>query len=508
MRKRNILLLATAFLTLLAAVAAAGAAQTCHGNAPAPPTARFAVISDPHFYDTTLGTTGSAFEAYLAQDRKMIRESEAILNSAIIKILAKKPDFVIVSGDLTKDGEKSSHQKFARRMALLEAAGIKVYVCPGNHDVNNPDAFAYDGDTETPVPNVSPQEFKAIYRNFGYKEALDRDPASLSYLVEPVKGLWVLSIDSCKYEDNLTNGYPETGGAIRPATMAWIQNKVADAQRAGKTIIAFMHHGVTEHYTGQSIAFPDYVVDDWKTVSQTLADSGLRLVFTGHYHANDITRTVRDDGGPTLFDVETGSLVTYPSPIRMVSLQNGQASLHTENVTSIKYDTGGVPFPQYAKSYLYDGLLGIALHTLLYDYGLPQPVAEAYAPYVANAFMAHYAGDEQITPEAAAFISALLGSGNPTAVYMGQMVASLWTDLPPADTCGLLDLADVVQTPAAGDLNGDGKVDAADTCLMLFHINQPADVLPAADLNSDGMITMLDIWEMARLRTRPVWKLH
>ncbi len=508
MRKRSIFSFLTAIFVSMSAVAVAGTAQTFHGNAPGPRTAKFAVISDPHFYDTKLGTTGSAFEAYLAQDRKMLRESEAILDSALIKILVKKPDFVIVSGDLTKDGEISSHEKFARRMALLEAAGIKVYVCPGNHDVNNPHAFAYSGDTETPVFNVSPDQFTTIYRNFGYKEALDRDPASLSYLAEPVKGLWVLSIDSCKYENNMTNGYPETGGAIRPETMAWVQNKLADAQRKGKSVIAFTHHGVTEHYTGQSIAFPDYVIDDWKTASQTLADSGLRLVFTGHYHANDITRTVRDDGGPTLFDVETGSLITYPSPIRMVSLQNGQAAIHTENVTRIKYDTGGVPFPEYAKSYLYEGLFGIAMDTLMNSYGLPQVVAEVYAPYVANAFMAHYAGDEKITPEAAAFISALLGSGDPTAIYLGQMIGSLWTDLPPADTYGLLDLVDFVQTPTTGDLDGDGKVDDSDIDLIIFHINQPAGVYPAADLNGDGMITVLDVFEATRLRTHPIRRLY
>ena len=35
--------------------------------------ANFAVISDPHFYDTDLGTQGQAFETYLGSDRKMLQ---------------------------------------------------------------------------------------------------------------------------------------------------------------------------------------------------------------------------------------------------------------------------------------------------------------------------------------------------------------------------------------------------------------------------------------------------
>ncbi|MBC2745194.1 MAG: metallophosphoesterase, partial [Desulfosarcina sp.] len=176
-------------------------------------TASFAVIADPHFYDTNLGTTGEAFEAYLAQDRKMLRESETILSSAIKMIKVRRPDFVLVTGDLTKDGELTSHQKFAGYMAQLEATGIHVLVCPGNHDINNPLAVSFDGAITRPVAHVSPVEFASIYDEFGYGEAIERDPHSLSYLAEPVEGLWVLALDVCKYEDNMASGYPETGGA-------------------------------------------------------------------------------------------------------------------------------------------------------------------------------------------------------------------------------------------------------------------------------------------------------
>lgn len=441
MRKRMFISIAAAVcLALAAATFSQPAAQEIHDLASGGNTIKFAVISDTHFYDASLGVTGSAFEAYLAQDRKMLRESSAILKAAVTRILAMKPSFVIVSGDMTKDGERQCHEKFVQTVKKLRSAGIKVYVCPGNHDVNNPHAFSYSGDTVTPVPNISPEQFVSIYGDYGYKQALDRDPASLSYLAEPVKGLWLLSIDSCKYENNIANDTPETSGAIRPETMTWALKKLSDAKSQGKLVIAFMHHGVTEHFTGQSLSFPEYVVDDWASVSRGLADAGVKFIFTGHFHANDITETVRDDNGPTLYDVETGSLVTYPSPIRLVTLRNGQAAIQTDHVAKINYDTGGLAFPEYASNYARQGLLGLALYSLKYQYGFSQAEAQLFAPCVAEAFLAHYAGDESPSSEAQALTYMLLQSGDPKKVFLGQSIGSLWTDLAPLDNNGTLDL--------------------------------------------------------------------
>jgi hypothetical protein len=47
-----------------------------------PPTdLQIAVFSDPHYFDPSLGITGSAFEAYLLQDRIMIAQSKPIIES-------------------------------------------------------------------------------------------------------------------------------------------------------------------------------------------------------------------------------------------------------------------------------------------------------------------------------------------------------------------------------------------------------------------------------------------
>ena len=106
-------------------------------KAPDYPETSFVVFSDPHIFDTSLGTTGKAFEAYIAADRKLVREGPEIIESAVAAIKDLKANIVLVSGDLTKDGEKSSHDVAAGYLAQLKAAGKKVYVVPGNHDIKN-----------------------------------------------------------------------------------------------------------------------------------------------------------------------------------------------------------------------------------------------------------------------------------------------------------------------------------------------------------------------------------
>ena len=89
------------------------------------------------------GTAGKAWDAYMAADRKLLKDSEETLQAALEQVRLVKPDFVLVTGDLTKDGEKQCHEKFAAYLKDLKDAGIQAYVNPGNHDINNPDAARY-----------------------------------------------------------------------------------------------------------------------------------------------------------------------------------------------------------------------------------------------------------------------------------------------------------------------------------------------------------------------------
>ncbi|MGD9971893.1 MAG: metallophosphoesterase [Desulfatirhabdiaceae bacterium] len=404
---------------------------------------RFAVISDAHYFDNALGVTGEAFEAYLAVDRKMIAESEAILVATIDAIRAANVQFLLISGDLTKDGELSSHQEMANYLQILEDSGTHVYVIPGNHDVNNPNAVAYDGPDTIPVPNISPEEFEGIYNNFGFDQALSRDPHSLGYLAEPSPGLCILAMDSCRYREN--QDYPIVGGHFSAETLDWIFNQIVWAQANGKQIIGMMHHGIIQHFSMQALLFQDWVVDDWLQISRFFADAGLPLVFTGHFHAQDVVKRSWGVGEAEtfLFDAETGSLVTYPVPHRIVTLdmRRRHAKIESHTITEINYDTNGMPFPEYAMAYLEEDMLLLSQDILVNVFGLDSETAETLAPHVMEAMIAHYAGDEDPTPANRLVIQNCLHNPDPAIRLIGAGLHSVWTDPAPADNHVILDLA-------------------------------------------------------------------
>lgn len=400
------------------------------------PKLKLATFSDAHYFaPSLLVNDGTAFQSYLAADRKLLLQSQAILDQMITELNQVQPQIVFVPGDLTKDGELICHQAMTNKLQQLKAAGAKVFVIPGNHDINNPHAVSYDGATTTPVPSITKAQFASLYTGFGYGDALARDPNSLSYVAEPVPGLWILAMDATHPERN-TNGAPFTGGYFDAPRLNWITNQLAAARSQGKYVLGMMHHGILEHYAGQKMIFSEYVLDDYQAVSQLFASYGMKVVFTGHYHAQDVVKASFSQG--SLYDVETGSAVTYPCPYRLLSLEtNGNLAITSHPITTINYDLGGVPFPTYASNYLHAGLMDLATYMLTSPpYNLPLANAQFLAPAMAEAFTSHYQGDEDtrpVTPQTQGTIAYLRSLGDPMSLLMANVLTSLFTDPAPAD---------------------------------------------------------------------------
>jgi 3',5'-cyclic AMP phosphodiesterase CpdA len=408
-------------------------------EAPLYPAVSLAVFSDAHLYDPSLGTEGQAFEDYLSSDRKLLRESAEIIEAAVEEIIHEDAPIVLVPGDMTKDGERVSHELAAGYLARLENSGKRVYVIPGNHDVENGHSFRYEGSKVERVPTVTAGEFATIYGEFGYEEALYRDPDSLSYVAELDNGLWLLALDSCLYRENVDNEEPMTDGRFAPATLEWMEEMLVKAAKEGKAVIAMMHHGVVEHYIGQEKNYGEYIVDDFPEVSKLLAMYNVRLVFTGHYHAQDITVARWNDEGKFLFDIETGSLVTYPCPYRVVNIDASQkAEIRTGLIQSIRSYPDG--FPEYARAYITAGIEGMAIATVE-KYKVKRTDAEKLAEQVAEAFMAHFSGDEVLPAGKKALDSKGLGlPGRLVVAFRKDLVEALWQDLEPPDNNVVLDL--------------------------------------------------------------------
>ncbi len=401
------------------------------------PAVRFIVFSDTHYHDASLGNSGAAYTQYLKDDSKLLHVSGEILDAGIAKIAAEKPDFIIIPGDLTKDGERINHERFRDRLGALAKRIPKIYVVPGNHDINNGRACRYTGDTIEPVDNVAPEEFAKIFADFGYRNPVSRDESSLSYVVEPVEGLRVLALDSCVYRNNRPGKHPETDGEFSEATLKWIEAELIKSRLEKKAVIAFMHHGLVEHYPHNEKYYGQFVINNSGRVSDLFAAYGVRLVFTGHYHAQDITMKKTDAPGRFVFDIETGSFVTHPCPYRVITIDNGRkARVESRFITSIASKREG--FKKYSYDYIYNGTLGM-VENALRKYKVSEKDIKAFAPEITLAYVSHLRGDEK-KPEKPLNIDGLGIMGKVALKFQGKLIEGWQTDLPPADNNVVIDL--------------------------------------------------------------------
>lgn len=420
---------------------------------PAFPEVTFAVLSDLHLYDASLGTTGAAFQRYLDEDRKALAESEEILRTALERVDATSARFVLVSGDLTKDGEESSHRLVAEYLAAMERTGRQVWVVPGNHDVRNPHAVRFVGDATEPVKHLEPEEFAALYSDFGYGQALERDPHSLSYVAELAPGLRLLAIDSCDTAGNVKTGAPKTGSAFSRERLDWIAGALERAAAARAAVIALLHHGVVEHYASQHRYFGDYLAGDYDRLARLLARAGVRIAFTGHFHAQDVALRRWKDGS-FLFDVETGSTVTWPCPWRLVSVDpSGTLSIQSSRIDSIpSFRDRGADFQEHVRGFTRDGIANVAVSTMV-KLGMKEAEAQTLSGQIADAMMAHYGGDERFQGTEMLKLRGLSLMGRIVVGTRKDLVYGLWQDSEPADNDVTLRL-DTGQWWSAGGSTG------------------------------------------------------
>ncbi len=298
------LILAFILLHPLCAAGAGSGTALAAGAAPEFPV--IAVISDTHYLSSKLFDDGEAFNRMLSSgDGKDTRHQNALLSALAADL--PKPSILIVTGDLSFNGELLSHREFAARLEGLRAAGIRSYVLPGNHDIDNPWARSYIGRNVLKVPSVSAAQFASIYCSCGFSEAVSRDSASLSYAVRPVAGLTLILLDSTIHNGNYKSGAPEAAGYIGETTQKWLAARLDEAHARGdRTIVAAHHNFITHNYMFEE----GYTLDNADEVAQLLAAHGQTWTLSGHIHIQSAVRA--GDGRHSLTDIATGSFPVNP----------------------------------------------------------------------------------------------------------------------------------------------------------------------------------------------------
>ena len=90
-------------------------------------------------------------------------------------------------------------------------------------------------------------EFKEIYKNYGYENAYSYDDESLSYIYELSEDKWALMLDTSLSEFNQEVDFNVTGGELSEATLSWVESNLKYAKENNIEVISASHHNLITH---------------------------------------------------------------------------------------------------------------------------------------------------------------------------------------------------------------------------------------------------------------------
>lgn len=281
------------------------------------------IATDLHYLARSLTDRGSGFQ-YMVEhgDGKVVTYIEQIVDAFLEEVIAARPDILILSGDLSLDGEIQSHRELADKLYRVKDAGIPVVVIPGNHDINNHHAAEYKGDVRLPASFTTAQEFEEIYADFGYKEAISRDQGSLSYVYQVDEYNRLLMLDTCQYRQKA-----QVGGAILSDTYDWIDIQLELAWEEGMNMIPVAHHNLLDQ---SEIYVEDCTIEHGEQLVDRLEEWDVPLFLSGHLHVQHNKRSEEDWG---IWEVVTGSLATPKCQYGVLRFRDdGSFAYHTQAV--------------------------------------------------------------------------------------------------------------------------------------------------------------------------------
>lgn len=318
----------------------------------------FFITTDIHYLSKSLFDGGDAYKKFVESgDGKQLNYIDELVDAFANDIKKKKPQVLIISGDLTTNGEKASHLDLAKKLNSIENLDTSVYVIPGNHDILNPYARSFKRADQYLTDYISQKDFSKIYGNYGYKEAISRDKSTLSYLAAPSKDVWLLMLDTVQYKNNIALGYPQLNGKLNSETLKWIKECSALAKKSDAQIIAVMHHNLLDHSGSVTEGF---TLDNNEEALELFHNEGIHLALSGHTHRQDIK--TYEEGDSQVSDIVTGALGIYPQKYGVLkfSLKSGyDYSTSSIDVEGWAKESGAVDknlnnFKKYSQDYFYN----------------------------------------------------------------------------------------------------------------------------------------------------------
>lgn len=313
---------------------------------------RFGIVSDLHIAcPHTIWNHPSRYH--------LVEVSIPAFESVLEHLIQLNLDFLLLPGDLTQHGEPENHLWLQKRLANLP---FPTYVIPGNHDV--PVLHASD-------KSIAFADFPKYYRKFGYGNTDE-----LYYDCELLPGVTLIALNSNNFNDK-----GEQVGRLDEQQLMWLEQTLGELD--SQLVLVMVHHNVVEHLPNQS-RHPmanRYMLENAPELLQILRRYGVKLVFTGHLHVQDVA----EDNG--VYDITTGSMVSYPHPYRVLEFHQNKRGQSWLQILSHRVES--VPdfpnLPLYSRNWMGERSFPFLVRLLtLPPLNLPLAQAETLAPTLRN----------------------------------------------------------------------------------------------------------------------------
>lgn len=283
------------------------------------------VLTDTHYYCKKNGTSGKAYDFANLKSQKLLAESQEVLSEAFSQIECDtESDIVLISGDVTNNGELNAHAEFIEMLRNLKEKGKKVYVITATHDFRNGGVTnGYNGDNVYDVPTATRAMLFDMYREFGPDEAIDVHLPSMSYIVQLAEGYRLFALN----DDSNLDGK----SGFSDECFDWITNQAKKAAEENQFIIAMTHHPLIAPSPIYELIGKGDMLGDYRKRIKQLADLGIQFIFTGHTHIHNIS-AYQSEQGNVLYDICGASPIGYPGAYRKVTFRPEEKFVDVDTV--------------------------------------------------------------------------------------------------------------------------------------------------------------------------------
>ena len=261
------------------------------------------IASDLHLFSNNLIDENK--KKSITGDGRIQEFDYQLVQSLVDEVNSSHPNYLVLTGDLTFNGEKDSHLELISFLDKIDSS-TKVLVIPGNHDINNISSKSYLDNKIDSVDNISYEDFRNLYSKYGYSNGISYDESTLSYFYKLDENTYGLCIDSTLSTFNYEEGLNAIGGYLYESTFRWIEDNLSMAKKQGKRVISFMHHNLITH---NDLFETLYTLSNSEQLLELYSQYDVNLNFSGHLHIQSIKSKIMNE--KKIYDVCNQSLLDY-----------------------------------------------------------------------------------------------------------------------------------------------------------------------------------------------------